>query len=51
MTITIKQSGEYWVGWIEEIPGVNVQEKTRHEVIGSLRLVLLELFNINVEEL
>ena len=25
-TAVIKQDGNWWLGWIEEIPGVNCQE-------------------------
>lgn len=27
-TAVLKQDGGWWIGWIEEIPGVNYQEKT-----------------------
>lgn len=26
-TAIIRQSGDWWIGWIEEIPGVNCQLK------------------------
>jgi hypothetical protein len=28
-TAVIKQDAEWWIGWIEEIPGVNCQERSR----------------------
>jgi hypothetical protein len=28
-TAVLKKSGEWWIGWIEEVPGVNCQEPTR----------------------
>lgn len=28
----VKQDGPWWVGWVEEIPGVNSQGKTRDEL-------------------
>ena len=43
-TAFIQQRGDWWIGWIEEIPSVNCQEKTREELLaenhafGSLRL-------------
>jgi predicted RNase H-like HicB family nuclease len=46
-TAIIKQSGDWWIGWIEEIPGVNCQEKTREELIESLRLTLKEALEFN----
>jgi hypothetical protein len=27
-TAIVKKSGDYWIGWIEEVPGVNCQEST-----------------------
>lgn len=33
----------WWVGWLVDIPGVNAQEKTREELIESLRLGALWL--------
>ena len=27
-TAVLKKSGEWWIGWIEEVPGVNCQEPT-----------------------
>lgn len=41
-TAIIKQAGEWWIGWIEEIPGVNCQERTREELVETLRLTLKE---------
>jgi hypothetical protein len=26
----IKQAGAWWIGWIEEVPGVNCQERARN---------------------
>lgn len=41
-TAVIKQDGEWWIGWIEEVPGVNCQEATRAELLKSLRVTLSE---------
>ena len=41
-TAIIKQDGEWWIGWIEEIPGTNCQEHTREELTESLKIVLQE---------
>lgn len=49
-TAIIKQSGDWWIGWIEEIPGVNCQEKTREELIESLRLTLKEALEFNRQD-
>jgi hypothetical protein len=39
-TAVIRQDGLWWLGWVEEVPGVNAQERTRDELLVSLRLVL-----------
>ncbi|TAN69072.1 MAG: type II toxin-antitoxin system HicB family antitoxin [Methylobacter sp.] len=36
-TAIIKQDGECWLGWVEEIPGANAQEETKEELLISLR--------------
>ena len=41
-TEVIKQEGDWWIGWIEEVPGVNCQERTRQELLESLRVTLKE---------
>jgi predicted RNase H-like HicB family nuclease len=38
----IKQAGAWWIGWIEEVPGVNCQERTRAELLETLRITLAE---------
>lgn len=49
-TAITQQDGEWWVGWIEEIPGVNAQEKTKEELMASLREILKEALEFNREE-
>lgn len=46
-TAITKQDGDWWIGWIEEIPGVNCQEKTREELLESLKLTLEEARELN----
>ncbi len=46
-TAVIKQQGDWWIGWIEEVPGVNCQERSREELIDSLRLTLQEAIEFN----
>jgi predicted RNase H-like HicB family nuclease len=43
----IKKDGSWWVGWIEEVPGVNCQEKTREKLLESLRITLKEALSMN----
>ena len=49
-TAVVKQSGPWWIGWIEEIPGVNCQERTREELLKSLRVTLREALELNRRE-
>jgi len=46
-TALIKQDGDWWIGWIEEVPGVNCQERTRGELIDTLRITLREALEFN----
>ena len=49
-TAIIKQSGDWWIGWIEEVPGVNCQERTREELRRSLSETLAEALAFNRRE-
>lgn len=49
-TAVIQQEGEWWIGWIEEIPGVNSQGKTRDELLENLRDALEEALEMNRTE-
>ncbi len=46
-TAVVKKSGEWWIGWIEEVPGVNCQELTRAQLIETLRITLREALEFN----
>ena len=49
-TAIIKQDTDWWVGWIEEVPGVNCQERSREELMVSLRETLQEALEFNRKE-
>ena len=49
-TAAIKQQGDTWIGWIEEVPGVNCQEASREELLESLRITLAEAIEFNRAE-
>jgi len=49
-TAIMKQAGEWWIGWIEEIPGVNCQERTHEDLIETLRLTLKEALEFNRQD-
>ncbi len=33
-----KRAGDWWIGWLIDLPGVNAQEKTREKLMESLRI-------------
>jgi len=49
-TAVTKQKEGWWIGWIEEVPGVNCQERTREELLASLRSTLAEAIELNRED-
>ena len=46
-TAVIKQDSNWWIGWIEEVPGVNCQEDSREALLKSLRETLVEAIAFN----
>lgn len=46
-TAVVSRDGDWWIGWIEEIPGVNCQEETREELLQSLSEALSEVLAMN----
>ena len=49
-TAIVKEAEGWWIGWIEEIPGVNCQERTREALIESLRVTLKEALEFNRQD-
>ncbi len=49
-TAVIKQVGDWWVGWIQEVPGVNCQERSKEELLDSLREALGDALEFNRQE-
>jgi predicted RNase H-like HicB family nuclease len=46
----IKKDSGWWIGWVEDVPGVNSQGKTRAELLRNLRFALSEALKFNREE-
>jgi predicted RNase H-like HicB family nuclease len=46
-TAVIKKEGDWWLGWIEEVPGVNCQERTYEELKETLEVTLKEALEFN----
>jgi predicted RNase H-like HicB family nuclease len=49
-TALVKQDGGTWLGWIQEVPGVNCQEATREALLETLRVTLAEALEFNRQE-
>jgi predicted RNase H-like HicB family nuclease len=49
-TAVVQESGEWWIGWVEEIPGVNSEGATREELLDNLRDALEEALEMNRAE-
>ena len=54
LTASYKKSGKWYIGWIEEIPGVNNQGKTlkecRENLAGALALIIEVNKGLNKKE-
>ncbi|MBI5185308.1 MAG: type II toxin-antitoxin system HicB family antitoxin [Nitrospinae bacterium] len=44
----IKKSGDWWIGWLIDLPGVNAQEKTREKLLESLKIGAEDLLKTEV---
>ena len=43
----VQQHDHWWIGWIEEVPGVNSQGNSREELLDNLRDALEEALEMN----
>lgn len=46
-TAIIQHRNPWWIGWVEEVPGVNSQEATRKELLENLQSALEEVLEMN----
>lgn len=44
----IKKTGDWWIGWLVDLPGVNAQEKTKAELIESLKIGAQEMLAMEI---
>ena len=49
-TAVIQKDEGWWIGWIQEIPGVNGQERTKDELLVSLKSRLEDILELNRKE-
>lgn len=46
-TAVVQEAAGWWIGWIEEVPGVNCQERTRDELLETLKVTSGEAIELN----
>jgi predicted RNase H-like HicB family nuclease len=49
-TALIQRDGPWWIGWVQEIPGVNSQGATRDELLENLHSALHEAIEMNRQD-
>ena len=49
-TAIVKRDGDWWLGWVEEVPGANAQERTKEELIISLKEAVKDILELRCEE-
>ena len=49
-TAVVKQDGDWWIGWIEEVPGVNCQERTKETLLESRAVTVREALELTRDD-
>ena len=49
-TAIVKRDGNWWLGWVEEVPGANAQEKTKEELMISLKEAVEDILELRRED-
>ncbi len=49
-TAIIKKEDDWWIGWVEEVSGANAQEKTKEELLISLKEAVKDIIELRREE-
>ena len=49
-TVVVKKENDFWVGWVEEVPGINCQEKTYKDLMETLEVTLKEALEFNRQD-
>lgn len=45
----IKKEGDWWIGWLVDLPGVNAQERSREELLESLKVGAEDMLALDVD--
>ena len=48
-TADIEREGEWWIGYVEELPGANTQGRTKEEVCENLKEAVKLIIKANRE--
>ena len=48
-TAVIEREGEWWIGYVEELPGANTQGRTKEEVRENLKEAVKLIIEANRE--
>ncbi len=48
-TAIVKKEDGWWIGWVEEIPGANAQERTKEELMISLRECVKDILELHCQ--
>jgi len=49
-TAVITKDGDWWVGWIKEIPGANAQERSKEELLISLKEAARDIIELRHQQ-
>jgi len=44
----IKKVDDWWIGWLIDLPGVNAQERTKSELLESLKIGAQEMLETEI---
>ncbi|BBO72999.1 hypothetical protein DSCW_04160 [Desulfosarcina widdelii] len=45
----VKKKEGWWIGWLIDLPGVNAQERTKSELLESLRIGAQEMLATEID--
>ena len=46
----IKKTGNWWIGWLIDLPGVNARERTKAELLRSLAIGAQDMLDTEVKK-
>ena len=50
-TAIITKDDDWWLGWVEEVPGANAQERTKDELIISLKEAVKDIIDLRRQQM